>query len=350
LGNLMQRRRVRIQDVAARAGVSTTTVSHVLNDVAGKRITDETRERVRLAAQELGYTPNAVARSLRTQRSQLIALVSDEIATTPFAVQIIRGAQEAASKQGWLLIVANTGTDEQLEAAEIEALRQRQVDGFLYARMFNDRVNVPPSLAGAPTVLLDTTTDDLSFASVVPDEVQGGRTATQALIDHGHRRIGFINNIDDIPATAGRLAGYRAALEEAGIPFDPAFVVRDTTLIADPTLYGARTLLDLPEPPTGIFCFNDQVAMKTYYAASERGLRIPEDLSLVGFDNLNPLAEGLRPGLTTVALPHYEMGVWAVETLIHQIQDASHPVVEQALMACPLVERGSVAPPKGAPD
>jgi LacI family transcriptional regulator len=345
----MQRRRVRIQDVAAKAGVSTTTVSHVLNDAAGKRITPETRERVRLAAQELGYSPNAVARSLRTQRSQLIALVSDEIATTPFAVQIIRGAQEAASKRGWLLIVANTGTDEQLEATEIQALRQRQVDGFLYARMFNDRVSIPSSLAGAPTVLLDASSHDTSLSSVVPDEVQGGRTATKVLIDHGHTRIGFINNIDDIPAAAGRLAGYRAALDEAGIPFDPACVVEDTTLIADRKLHGARTLLDLADRPTGIFCFNDQVAMKTYYAASERGLRIPQDLSVVGFDNLELIAEGLRPGLTTVALPHYEMGVWAVEALIQQIEDGDQPGVEQALMACPLVERGSVAPPKGAP-
>jgi LacI family transcriptional regulator len=344
----MQRSRVRIQDVAARAGVSTTTVSHVLNDVVGKRITDETRERVRRAAQELGYTPNALARSLRTQRSQLIALVSDEIATTPFAVQIIRGAQEAASKRGWLLIVANTGTDEQLEAAEIQALRQRQVDGFLYARMFNDRVSIPASLSGAPTVLLDATSSDTSVSSVVPDEFEGGRTATKVLLAHGHTRIGFINNIDDIPAAAGRLAGYRAALEEAAIPFDPAYVVEDTTLIADVELHGARALLDLPDRPTGIFCFNDQVAMKTYFVASQRGLRIPEDLSVVGFDNLELIADGLRPGLTTVALPHYEMGVWAVETLIEQIEDGGQTAVEQALMACPLVERGSVAPPKGA--
>jgi LacI family transcriptional regulator len=337
---------VRIRDVAAEAGVSATTVSHVLNDVAGKRITDETRRRVREAALRLGYSPNAVARSLRTQRSQLIALVSDEIATTPFAVHIIRGAQEAASKQGWLLIVANTGTDEQLEASEIQALRQRQVDGFLYARMFNDQVTIPLSLSGAPTVLLDATSSDLSVSSVVPDEVQGGRTATQALIDHGHKRIGFINNIDDIPASAGRLAGYRAALSEAGLTFNPDYVVEDTTLIADANLHGPRTLLDLPDRPTGIFCFNDQVAMKTYHAASQRGLRIPDDLSVVGFDNLDLIAEGLRPGLTTVALPHYEMGVWAVETLIHQIEDAGQPVIEQALMTCPLVERGSLSPPK----
>jgi LacI family transcriptional regulator len=339
--------RVRIQDVAAEAGVSPTTVSHVLNNVAGKRITDATRERVRVAALRLGYSPNAVARSLRTQRSQLIALVSDEIATTPFAVRIIRGAQEAASKRGWLLIVANSGTDDQLEATEIMALRHRQVDGFLYARMFNDEVSIPASLSGVPTVLLDATSRDASVSSVVPDEIQGGRAATQVLIDHGHTRIGFINNIDDIPASAGRLAGYRAALDEAGIPFNPDYVVEDTTLIADESLHGPRTLLDLPDRPTGIFCFNDQVAMKTYHAALQRGLEIPDDLSVVGFDNLDLIAEGLRPGLTTVALPHYEMGSWAVETLIQHIEGGGQPVVEHALMTCPLVERRSVSTPKG---
>jgi LacI family transcriptional regulator len=342
---MTQRSRTRLQDVAAKAGVSTTTVSHVLNDVPGKRITPETRERVRLAAQELAYAPNTAARSLRTQRSHLIALVSDEIATTPFAVQIIRGAQEMASKHGWLLIVVNTGIDAQLEATEIEALRQRQVDGFLYARMFNGDVSVPAALAGAPTVLLDATSQDTSLSSVVPDEFEGGRTATKVLIEHGHTRIGFINNSDDIPAAAGRLAGYAAALDEAGIPFDPDCVVRDTTLIADLGLHGPRTLMALPDRPTGIFCFNDQVAVKTYYAAAELGLRIPDDLSIVGFDNLELIADGLRPGLTTVALPHYEMGAWAVQTLIRQIDDGDQPV-EQALMTCPLVERGSVGRPK----
>lgn len=342
---MTQRSRTRLQDVAAQAGVSTTTVSHVLNDVPGKRITPETRERVRLAAQELAYAPNTAARSLRTQRSHLIALVSDEIATTPFAVQIIRGAQEMASKHGWLLIVVNTGIDAELEATEIQALRQRQVDGFLYARMFNGDVRVPAALSGAPTVLLEATSLDTSLSSVVPDEFEGGRIATKVLIDHGHTRIGFINNSDDIPAAAGRLAGYTAALEEAGIGFDPDCVVRDTTLIADLRLHGPRTLLNLPDRPTGIFCFNDQVAVKTYYAAAELGLRIPDDLSIVGFDNLELIADGLRPGLTTVALPHYEMGAWAVQTLIRQIDDGDQPV-EQALMTCPLVERGSVGRPK----
>lgn len=216
--------KVSIKDVAARSGVSVTTVSHVLNDVPGKRIADATRDRVRRAAEELGYAPSSVARNLRLQRSQMLALISDEIATTPYAGRMILGAQEAASKAGWLLMLVNTGADPEFEAAEIQALRQRQVDGFLYATMYHQKVVVPEALAGMPTVLLDARSADDAIPSVVPDEVGGGRTATEELIRHGHTRIGFVTNVDDIPATRGRLEGYRAALRDAGLPYDKAWL------------------------------------------------------------------------------------------------------------------------------
>ncbi len=341
---MAQRARVRIRDVAERAGVSVTTVSHVLNDVPGKRISPETRERVRRVAVQLGYTPNSVARSLRLQRSEMIALVSDEIATTPHAGRIILGAQEAASKHGWLMLLVNTGFDVEFEAAEIEALRHRQVDGFLYARMFHQQVVLPPSLEGAPTVLLDATTPEPSVPSVVPDEFSGGRTAARVLIDRGHTRVGFLNNVDDIPAARGRLAGYRAAMQEAGIAFNERWVTHDESE-TDGGLRAARRVLDQPERPTALFCFNDRMAMGAYHAAAELGLRIPEDVSIVGFDDQELIATGLRPRLTTVALPHYEMGAWAVETLIRQVTDASAETAQQVVLECPLVTRDSVAPP-----
>ena len=336
--------KVLIRDVAAHAGVSVTTVSHVLNDVPGKRISPKTRDRVRSAAEELGYAPNGVARSLRLQRSQMIGLVSDEIATTPYAGQIILGAQEAASKRGWLLMLVNTGVDVEFEAAEIQALRQRQVDGFLYARMFHQVVTLPPSLAGVPTVLLDARTADLSVPSVVPDEEAGGRRATDELIRHGHTRIAFLNNADDIPATRGRLRGYRAALAEAGIAYDDRWVVAAAS-DTDGGLTAARQLLSGPDRPTALFCFNDRMAMGAYHAAAERGLRIPDDLSVIGFDNQEIIADGLRPRLTTLALPHYEMGAWAVETLIRHIDGLGRDGPDSVTMNCPLVVRDSVAAP-----
>jgi LacI family transcriptional regulator len=339
-------KKVSIKDVAQHAGVSTTTVSHVLNEVPGKRINPDTRVRVREAADELGYQPNGVARSLRLQRSQILALVSDEIATTPHAGKIILGAQEAASRHGWLLMLVNSGGDAHVEDQEIQALRRRQVDGFIYATMYHREVAVPDALQGLPTVLLDARTEDPAYASVVPDEVEGGRTATRLLMDTGHRRIAFANNVDDIPATRGRLDGYRQALEAGGLTFDDRLVATATSDTVGGREAGRR-LLGLERRPTAIFCFNDRMAMGVYQAAAELGLRIPQDLSVVGFDDQELIADGLLPGLTTVALPHQEMGAWAVDTLIGQIEgDATDR--PQVRLPCPAVERASVAgPPAG---
>ncbi|WP_168218366.1 LacI family DNA-binding transcriptional regulator [Nocardioides eburneiflavus] len=339
----MMAKRISIKDVAQRAGVSVTTVSHVLNDTPGKRISDDTRSRVRRAADELSYQPNGVARSLRLQRSQILAMVSDQIATTPHAGLIILGAQEAASKHGWLLMLVNSGGDRETERAEIQALQQRQVDGFLYASMYHQVVDVPPELGDSPLTLLDARCDDQRIPSVAPDEVQGGQAATQLLLDMGHRRIGLINNVDDIPATEGRLEGYLRALREAGLEPDDDLVVRDLSEASGGYRAGLA-LLDRAPRPTAIFCFNDRMAMGLYQAAAERGLRIPEDLSVVGFDNQELIADGLRPGLTTVALPHYEMGAWAVETLIRRLGDPDI-APEQVLLRCPVVARASVGPP-----
>lgn len=221
-------KRVGIKDVAAAADVSVTTVSHILNNVEGKRINPETRQRVLEAARRLGYAPNGLARGLRLKRSNTVGFVSDEIATTPYAGRIILGAQEAAAEQGLLLLMLNTGGNPELERKEIDLLLQRQVDGVLYASMFHRVVEVPDGLRSVPTVLLDARSDDLTVPSVVPDEVLGGYTAVRELLDHGHRRIGFVNNLDDIPATHGRLKGYRAALAEAAIADDPDLVVTET--------------------------------------------------------------------------------------------------------------------------
>ena len=333
-------------DVAAHVGVSVTTVSHVLNDVPGKRVRPETRERVRAAAQEMGYLVNGLARSLRTRRSHVIAMIGDEIAVTPHAFGIIQGAQETASKLGWLLVHINTGVDAGSELAEINALRERQVDGFLYARMYHRAVVLPDVLQGLPTVLVDGTCPDPTISSVVPDEFGGARTAVGELVRRGHRKVAFINNVDDIPAARGRLAGYRSVLEETGLEFRDDYVVRGLS-DAQGGLRSAAALLDLADPPQAIFCFNDRVAMGAYHAARMRGLRIPEDLSIVGFDNQVTVADGLFPGLTTVALPHYEMGAWGVRMLVDQIERPELYTPSQVALACPLIVRESITAPAG---
>jgi LacI family transcriptional regulator len=339
---------VTIRDVATAAGVSVTTVSHALNRVQSARVAEDTRRRVEEAAARLGYTPNGLARGLRRQRSQTLALLSDRIVTTPYAGQIVLGAQEKAAELGYVLMLYSTGDDSDIERREIRTLLQNQVDGVLYATMYHREVTVPAELAGVPVVLVDCTSADPDRSSVVPDEYGAAREAVQELLDHGHRHIGFVTNVDDVPATRGRLRGYRHALRHAGIPLRKDLVVAD----ASETPGGYRTglkLLARPDRPTAIFAYNDRMAMGVYRAAREVGLDIPADLSVVSIDNQEILAEGLYPGLTTMALPHYAMGAWAVEHLIgRQLTapaGAQRASAEHRVLAMPIVRRHSVAAP-----
>jgi LacI family transcriptional regulator len=336
-----------IKDVARLASVSAATVSQVLNDVPGSRISVETRQRIHRAAAELGYVPNRLARGMRTGRSGMLGLISDTIATTPFAGSIVVGAQDTALKHGCTLVLVSTDGDPAVEQQSANALLKHQVDGFLYATMFHRRVDLPLALERVPTVLLDAASDRADLPSVVPDEVGGAEAAVEELLAHGHRRIGFLTNEDDVPATQGRLEGYRNSLARGGIDFDPGLVLADESVTAG-GYRTARQMLDRADRPTALFCYNDRMAMGAYRAAAELGLRIPEDLSVVGFDNQLLLAEGLYPALTTVALPHYEMGAWAVDALIALLD--GRPVVADGVsfpvaLPCPLVRRSSVAAP-----
>lgn len=335
-----------IRDVAKHAGVSVTTVSHVLNDMEGARVNEETRHRVRAAARQLGYSPNRLARGLRLQRSNTLAMISDHIATTPHAGRLILGAQETASRRGWTLMLFTTVGDPDTEERDVRALRAHQVDGVLYASMYHRIVRLPSGLEGLPTVLVDARTEGGGPDAVVPDEVRGGREATEELIRHGHHRIGFALNRDDIPATYGRLAGYREALAAHGIPYDPGLVVAEESESGGGYV-ASRRLLALADRPTALFCFNDRMAMGAYRAAAEAGLRIPDDVSVIGFDNQAYIADGLYPGLTTMALPHYEMGVWGVDRILDLIERPGERNGRGTLelLPCPLVRRSSVGPP-----
>lgn len=346
----MTGRGVGIRDVAKLAGVSVTTVSHVLNDTPQMRVAAETRARVREAAETLGYGPNRAARALRTNRSGLIGLLSEEIATTPHAGRIILGAQDAAREHDLTLVIVNAEreTSGTSHKDEVQTLIDRQVEAVLYATMYHRQVSLPPNLQGVPAVLIDSTDRAGIVPAVVPDEVGGAVAAVTHLVEAGHTRIGFLNNDDDVPATHERLVGFRRVLAQHGIPVDESLIVQAPS----ETLPGyalARQVLARPDRPTALFCYNDRMAMGAYRAAAELGLDIPGDLSIVGFDNQELIAANLFPGLTTVALPHYEMGAWAVETLVQLLGgEADHRALadEPTRLDCPLVIRGSVAEPR----
>jgi LacI family transcriptional regulator len=347
-GRVSRMARPRIKDVAERAGVSVTTVSHVLNSHPGARVAAETAERVRRAAADTGYAPNSLARGLRTRRSHTVGFLSDTIATTPFAVSMVAAAQEAAWRRGFLLFLVNTGGDEEMERAAVRALRQHQVAGVVYASMYHRVVPVPDGL-GPHTVLLDCRPAGGGYRAVVPDDRQGARDAVGYLLERGHRRIAFLNDERGPEAARLRLRGYREALDGLGVPVDP-WHIRDTGPNAAGGARGAADLLDRPPDrrPTAVLCFNDRVAMGVYAVARRLGLRIPQDVSVVGHDDQQYIAAELDPPLTTVALPHREMGRWAVETLLDDPAGAEQAATAQpVLMPCPLVRRTSVGPPPG---
>lgn len=326
-----------MNDVARRAGVSQATVSYVLNGRTEVQITDETKLKIRQAVEELGYRPNAVARGLRSSRSKLIGFISDEIASTPHAGKIVLGAQRAAWEQGRLLLLVNTEGDPAMEEAAVQTMLEHQVDGIVYATMYHRRAQPPAALRQTPCILLDCYVEDGSLPSVVPDEVQGGRTATEVLLDKGHRRIGFINIEDPLPAALGRLEGYRQALAARGVPFDST-LVRSVPTWAAGGYQGAMELMRLPDPPTALFCFSDYVAMGAYDALRKLGLSIPGDVAVMGFDNQEIIAAHLYPPLSTMALPHAHLGEWAVRFMLDQAS-ATPPV--QHKLGCPLIERQS---------
>jgi LacI family transcriptional regulator len=342
-------RGVTMADVAKHAGVSRTAVSFVLSNREHANVSQDTKHRILEAVQMLGYRPNAGARALASQRSDWYGIVT-EIVTAPFAVDIIKGAQDQAWKDHRFLLIAPSdqadavGPNQGLEDAAVEKLLEQRVEGLLYAATYHRAVHVPKVTNEVPAVLINCFDADGRLPSIVPDERAGGRVAAERLLRAGHTRIGVINLDPDIPAAVGRLQGCREALDAAGLELDPELVVTGHAT-ADGGYDAACKILDrYPEGegrPTALFCLNDRMAMGAYDAIKERGLTIPADIAVIGFDNQELIAAYLRPKLTTVALPFEEMGALGVRTLA--ALTAGQPIAaNQQLVDCPLLERSSV--------
>jgi LacI family transcriptional regulator len=276
----------------------------------------------------------------------MFGFVSDDVATSPFASEMIRGAHDAARRAGYLLLLVNTDHSREMRDEVVHALMQRQVDGMVFATMYHQVIDAPGELASTPHVFLDCRPRTGRGPYVVPDERGGAAAVVTELVAAGHRRIGHVTDALDAPAAGMRLAAYREVLRQAGIRFDSKLVVAD-----EPNHVGGRRatgkLLDLSHPPTAVFCFNDRMAAGAYRAAAERGLGIPADLSVVGFDDQPWVADVLNPGLTTAALPHRAMGEWALTTLLHAV-DANEPEPQDdgMVLPCELIRRSSVGPPR----
>jgi LacI family transcriptional regulator len=326
-----------IRGVAEAAGVSVTTVSHALSGRG--QVSGETRLRVQETAARLGYTPNRIARALRSNRTNLLGFISEEIATSPFAGQILVGAQEAAAERGLMLMIVNVmrGTT---GAPQIEALLAQQVDAMIFASSSHRMMHTPSKLDPARTVLVDAYDPARKSPAIVPDEIGIGLLATRRLLDAGHRRVVHITVEERVPAVGGRERGYNGAMEEAG---HRALVVR-VPGPADARAGSAaiRRAIAMENAITAVFAFNDQMAMGVYQEISlNPTVSIPWEMSIVGVDDLQLIAAALRPGLTTIALPHAEMGRRAVE-LAAELPVENPGQAEIIRLPGRLVERGSV--------
>lgn len=353
IGKVAGRHRVTMHDIARVAGCSQTTVSLVLNNNDSVKISDLTKARVTEAAMALGYTPPGRASTsggAKRKPSLLdgpIAFVVDELATSPEMVNAFDGVRQAVRETGNLVLLAETKNHHEIEPKTLNYFIDRKVAGIIYACVFTRRIEVPELLRkiDIPVLLLNCFTDDLTFPSVIPGEVAGGHTATNALIKAGHRRIATITGEPFMECAAGRTVGYRSALASADIPFDEDLLIEGDWL---PSSGHAATqkLMSLASPPTAIFCQNDRMAIGCYEALKELGLVIPDDISVIGFDD-DETARHLSPPLTSLILPTRAMGRWVIEHLFHgPTGDQRHPLVK---LECELVERDSIAAPKPQP-
>lgn len=328
-----------MMDVAARAGVSQATVSLVLNGSAGARLSEATRERVREAAQELGYRLVRRGHKKMPVEKKLIGFMVDELATDPWMSLAFDGAREKALESGVTMILAVLRGEDSREEQVVEQMAQQPLLGLIYGTILTRELDPPKAFFKTPSVLVNCYDAKRSLPSVLPGELVGGRTATQRLIDAGRTRIGLINGQEGIDASRDRLRGYRQALSSNDIPFDPDLVFPGNW---EPSAgyEGAHQLMALTPPPDAIFCANDMMAVGCYDALRELGLRIPQDVSVIGFDD-REIAQFMRPPLTTLILPHYEMGAIAAEMLLEMV-GGLHNGHDQIKVECELVDRASV--------
>jgi DNA-binding LacI/PurR family transcriptional regulator len=297
---------VSIKDMAKAAGVSHSTVSRALND--SPLVNAETKARIQRLSRQMGYFPDAIARSLVTQRTRTVGVVATTI-TDPFVAEVVQGVEDAAQESGYSVILTSSASVPERELAAVEMLRAKRVDGVIVTSSRIGALYLQHLEGiGVPVVLVNNHNEQSGryTFSVSVDNRHGGHLATAHLIEKGHRRIGYVSGRADHSDDLGRLAGYRRALDEATVPFDPALVVPGNGRL-DGGERALRLLRGLAGPPTGVFCYNDMTAIGLISAARRAGLRVPGDLAVVGFDDI-PLAAHVYPPLTTVAQPQRDMG------------------------------------------
>lgn len=326
-----------IKDVAQLANVSPTTVSYVLNGT--RYVSPGTEARIRAAIEALDFRPNSLARGLRAKHTMTVGMMVTDI-SNPFYADIVHGAQEVLSEKHYTLILSNTdeASDRELDALNI--LRQKKVDGMIAVSTgANAEAFRKASDEHFPIVLVDRKLPDNHLCTVVVDDEHGAYEATQHLLQLGHRRIGIIMGKAGISTTDNRRAGYVAALRDAGLALDPSLMVHGQSTL-EGGVAASRTLLDIEPLPTAIFATNNLMTVGLFLALKERNLRCPEDMAVVGFDDVVWLS-AFYPTLTTVAQPSYELGKQAAELLLTMMGDKKAYDPRMIILPAKLVIRES---------
>ncbi len=337
----MSDRPATLRDVAAAARVHPATASRALNPGTRLLVSEETARRVTEAAERLGYRPNPVARSLRTRRSHTVGVLIPDL-NNPLFPPIVRGLEDRLARHGYVALLGNTDLDTTREQMVFDQMRARHVDGFVLATAsLRNPILSQAAEAGLPVVLMNRTAQGYPFSSVSVDNEQGERAAVAHLASLGHTRIGHIAGPQDVSTGVARLRGFMDGMRGHGLAVEESRIVYAAGYSIEEGLRRGRELLEANPDLTAIVAANDMLAVGCYGACDSLGLGCPEDMSVVGFNDM-PFIDRLRPPLSTVRFPHYQLGTEAAELLLERIEDAGSPV-KILYLAPELVARGSAA-------
>ena len=342
----MAKARVRLRDVAQLAGVDPSTASRALSASTSQRLSEKTVARVAEAAQQLGYRPNALARGLRTNRTATIGMLVPDL-TNPFFPPIVRGIEDELARSGYTLILANTDNDPDRERAVTQSLLARRIDGIILAttRLHQEDLEWI-DLAEIPLVLVNRMETDRDLPFVIPDDTIGVREVIAHLADLGHRRIAHVGGPQALSTGRTRYESYCRELADRGLDFEADLVVFAESFGIDAGGKACRELLDRETDLTAIFAANDMIAIGCMDTLRGDGLVVPDDVSLVGYNDV-PMVDRLDPPLTTVRVRQYEMGVTAARLILERIEQVGDEV-PHVLLPPEFIRRASTAPPRTA--